>query len=179
MKRMIMSGMLLAAVLWGNAAFVGAGEQAPPAGDGPSAMDQGMGGMMGQDRLEKMKEKLGLSDDQVSKLKALFKSQRSVTKPLRDKLKSDMDDLQKKVDAKASDADLKKVLDSLSDDRKNLEAARQKMVDQIREILTPLQQAKFVLAMRERGEKMMGKWMKHHRDMGDSDANGKDGASDK
>jgi Spy/CpxP family protein refolding chaperone len=119
--------------------------------------------MGGPGRIERMKEKLGLSDDQVTKIKDLFKKKGQENKPLRDQVKIDMDTLQQKVDSKASDGEIKKVLDALSADRQKLESARREIEDQLKTILTPTQQAKFVLSMKERGREMMGKWMKNHK----------------
>src|SRR5580658_9005793 len=175
MKKWMVLGSLLAALTFGFALAVQADDdQAAPGGDKPAAMDDnggpdGMqGGMMGG-HFGRMKEKLGLSDSQASKLKDLFKKQMDEMKPLRDQMKIDMDTLQQNVDTKASDADVKKVLDGLSADRKNMEAGRKKMEDAVREILNPTQQAKRVLSMKDRGRQMMGKW--RHGGKGD----GKDG----
>ena len=118
--------------------------------------------MMDGSRMDKLKEKLGLSDDQVSKLKDLFKSQGETMKPLRDQMKIDMDTLQQKVDTKASDGDVKKLLDKLEADQKEMQAGREKMKDQLRAILTPTQQAKMVLGMRKMGMGMMERWKGRH-----------------
>jgi Spy/CpxP family protein refolding chaperone len=180
MKKWTVLAGFLAALTFGFALAVHAdddqaapgGEKAAPMGDngGP---DDAQGGMMGG-HFDRMKEKLGLSDGQASKLKELFKKQMADMKPLRDQMKIDMDTLQQKVDTKASDADVKKVLDALSTDRKNMEAGRQKMEDSVREILDPTQQAKLVLSMKDRGREMLGKWMGKWRHDGKGD--GKDGA---
>ena len=179
MRGKFLLAFLLTAVLAISAWKVFADEDKQGPGDnGQAAMNdsgdrpEGMqGGMMGG-HLEKMKEKLGLSDSQASKLKDFFKKQMEDMKPLRDQVKIDMDTLQQKVDTKASDGDVKKVLDALSADRKGMEAGRKKMEDQLKEILSPTQQAKFVLGMKERGREMMGKWMGKRRD------GGKDGKRD-
>jgi Spy/CpxP family protein refolding chaperone len=184
MKKWTVLGSLLAALTFGLALAVQADDdQAAPGGDKPAAMDDnggpdGMqGGMMGG-HFDRMKEKLGLSDSQASKLKDLFKKQMGEMKPLRDQMKIDMDTLQQKVDTKASDADVKKVLDALSTDRKSMEAGRQKMEDSVREILDPTQQAKLVLSMKDRGRRMMGKWKGkwHHDGKGDGKDGGDKGA---
>jgi Spy/CpxP family protein refolding chaperone len=180
MKKWTFLVSLLLALIFGSIPAVHADEdQAAPGGDKPAAMDDnggpdGMqGGMMGG-HFDRMKEKLGLSDSQAAKLKDLFKKQMEETKPLRDQMKIDMDTLQQKIDTKASDADVKKVLDALSADRKSMEASRQNMEDAVREILSPTQQAKFVLSMRDRGRQMMGKWMGKWKHGGKGD--GKDGS---
>ena len=122
-------------------------------------MDDGMmgGGMMG-DRLDRLKEKLGLTDDQAVKLKGLFKKQMEDTRSLRDQMRIDMDTLRQKVDMKTSDSEIKKLLDALSADRDKIEEGRRKMEKNLREILTPTQQAKFLMGMRARGMEMMHRW---------------------
>ncbi len=138
-------------------------------GGGPDGMH---GGIMGG-HFDWMKKKLGLSDSQADKLKDMFKKQIESMKPLRDQMKIDMDTLQQKVDTKASEETIKKLLDALKADRKNMEAARQDMEDRVREILSPTQQAKFVLMMKDRGRRMMGKWR------GNRDHDGKDAGKNK
>jgi Spy/CpxP family protein refolding chaperone len=134
----------------------------------------GMGGQWGGgkagDRMEMMKKRLNLSDSQVFKLKDLFKKQMEETKPLRDQLKIDMDKLQQKIDTKAAASDLKDLLDQLQKDRQDLQASREKLTDQLRDILSPEQQAKFVLDMRNRGMRMMKKWGHRGGPMGKMEA---------
>jgi Spy/CpxP family protein refolding chaperone len=157
-------------------------DQAQPAGDnasqgGDEGGHDGWGGGHSGMGMEKMKHKLGLTDDQVTQMKALFKSQMDSGKTLRDQMKVDMDILRQKVDAKASNSDLKSALDTLSADKKALDKSRQKMEDQVRQILTPMQQAKWVLSMQERGGQMIKNWMKHRKDGIDKDGDNAGGDS--
>ncbi len=94
------------------------------------------------------KKKFGLTDDQSQKLKDLFKKQREDTQALADQVKVDTDTLRLKVDTKASDDDIKALLDTLSADKKQLKAKRETFSDQFKSILTPTQQAKFLLEKR-------------------------------
>jgi Spy/CpxP family protein refolding chaperone len=168
MKKKIWLAGLMAATLVGAALTAYADDDQAPAGgdDKPGmgqGMDDGMGGdMMDGDHMDRMKEKLGLTDDQVSKLKDLFKSQMEANKPLRDQMKIDVDTLQQKVDMKASDGDIKKLLDKLDAEQKQMQDSREKMKDQLRSILTPTQQAKMVLGMRKMGMGMMNRWKGHN-----------------
>ncbi len=172
MKKSIIWAALLVVLAWSPAALSLADDSAPAGGDDHPGMGHGMdGGMMGGGHLDKLKEKLGLTNDQAAKLKDVFKSQMEANKPLRDQMKIDVDTLQQKVDAKASDADIKKLLDKLETDNKQMQAGREKMKDQLRAILTPTQQAKMVLGMRKMG--MMERWKDHHGWKKD----GKDGAA--
>jgi Spy/CpxP family protein refolding chaperone len=168
MKKKLWLVALMTTALVGTAFTLYADDaQAPAGGDDKPGMGQGTdpgpdGGMMGGDHMDKMKEKLGLSDDQAAKLKDLFKSQMEANKPLRDQMKIDMDTLQQKVDMKASDGDIKKLLDKLDSENKEMQASRDKMKDQLRSILTPTQQAKMVLGMRKMGMGMMNRWKGHN-----------------
>ncbi len=145
-KKMWLVGLMAAALM--VPALTALAQDNPAPGGQP-------GGQQGGMNLERMKEKLGLSDDQVSKLKDLLKAQMEAGQTFRDQLKADIDVLQQKVDSKASDGDLKKALDTLVADRKAMEANRQKTEDMFREILTPLQQAKMVLGMQSIGARRM------------------------
>ena len=147
-------GSLVAGLLAGSMLVARADDDKPMMG----GEDGGTG------RIEKMKEKLGLSDSQVTQMKDLFKKQMEGNKPLRDQMKIDMDTLQQKVDLKASDSDIQKLLDKLEGEQKEMSRSREKMKDQLKSILNPTQQAKFVLGMRARGKEMMGKWMKRRKD---------------
>lgn len=104
-------------------------------------------------KIDKMKTKLGLTDDQVTKIKALKESRETETEPLHKQMKADMKTLAAKVKAKASEVDIKAALDAVRTDQENIETAKKKHMDQMEEILTPTQQAKFLLHMKEHGEK--------------------------
>jgi Spy/CpxP family protein refolding chaperone len=171
----------LATVMFLGYGLAKAQDQNPPAddqgGDNPAMQggDHGDYGDWGKDRIEHLKDKLGLTDDQAAKLKEAFKKQMEANKPLRDQEKIDMDTLQQKVDTKASDSDIKDALDKLSADHKSMQTAQDNSMDKIREILTPIQQAKWVLTMRHSmmdhkwGGKKKGDWKKH-KDGGDDAA---------
>lgn len=79
--------------------------------------------------------------------------------------------MQQKVDSKASDSDIKTLLDKLKDDRKALQEAQERSMEKIRTILTPTQQAKWVLSMgRGMGKwdgQKKGEWKKDGKDGGD------------
>lgn len=112
----------------------------------------------------KLKEKLGLSDEQSAKFKDAEKAHFAAMKPLHQKMKELMEKLHGQVEAKASDGDLTATLDALKAQRQSVMDEQEKFHAALRGILTPTQQAKFVLGaahrmkarmegMRERGEK--------------------------
>lgn len=164
-KKIWLAGMA-AAALMGSTALAHAQDDDGSAGmDDKPGMHGGMddggdGGMMGGRFGGRLKEKLGLTDDQAAKLKDFFKKQREDNTPLRDQMRIDMDTLRQKVDTKAPDSEIKKLLDKLSEDQKGMQAARERTKDQLREILTPTQQAK-MLFMMHRGRGRMGMWRDH------------------
>jgi Spy/CpxP family protein refolding chaperone len=141
-------------------------------GDKPAMQGDHKPGDWGKDRIEHLKDKLGLTDDQATQLKEAFQKQGEAIKPLRDQEKIDMDTLQQKVDTKASDSDIKALLDKLKEDRKTLQDTQERSMEKFRMILTPTQQAKWVLSM-GRGPmgqwdgKKKGDWKEHKKDGGD------------
>lgn len=168
----------LAAVLFLGYGLAKAQDQNPSddqGGDHP-AMQDGNHGDWGKDRIEHLKDKLGLTDDQATQLKEAFKKHEEANKPLRDQERIDFDTLQQKVDTKGSDSDIKDLLDRLDKDHKQMQQVQDNFMEKLRTILTPVQQAKWVLSM-HRGPmghsgwdgKKKGNWKKHKRD-GNADA---------
>jgi Spy/CpxP family protein refolding chaperone len=86
-----------------------------------------------------------LTNDQKSKLKAIFKKQRAATQPLADQIKVDMAILRQKLDAKASDDNIKAILVNLDSEKDKLATLRDGFEDQLDALLTPTQEGKFLL----------------------------------
>lgn len=150
-------GALSLFLLLGGIQLLHADDPSSGDNDGPSKLDKGhgwdKGGPMGM-----WKERMGLTDDQVTKLKDLLKDQREATKTLADQMRVDMDTLKLKIDSKAADDTIKSLLDNLSAEKKKLQAKREDFINQAKQILTPTQQAKFLLAMKDHG-----RWGRGHR----------------
>jgi Spy/CpxP family protein refolding chaperone len=149
--RNLMSGMALGCLamilVWGTSA-VRAQDDPPTGDDGGQPAMRHKGDWGGKDHMaDRWKEKLGLSDSQVTQLKDAFKKQMEEAKSLRDQERIDRDTLQQKVDLKTSDSEIQKLLDTLSADREKAEAKRKKFEEQLKSILSPTQRAKFVLDM--------------------------------
>ena len=98
-----------------------------------------------------MQKGLGLTDDQMAKLKAAKDAQKTAMKPLRDQMKSLMEKLGDQVKAKAPDADIQSTLDSLKQTRNALREQMEKGQEQMASLLTPTQRAKMLLRMAQRG----------------------------
>jgi Spy/CpxP family protein refolding chaperone len=118
-------------------------QSTPSDNSGASMQGDGMDGGW----VDKMKDKLKLSDDQVTQLKQAMENQKASAMPLMDDMKAQTKTLAQKVKAGASDDTLKPILDQLDQDRQSLDMGRQKTMASIRVILTPTQQAKAYLAM--------------------------------
>ena len=121
------------------------------------AEDEGMGPEHHEMGPEKMKEKLGLSDEQAEKFKASFKAMREAAKPLREKMKGTMEKLRDQVKNKASDSEIQATLDELRANEKAMQDAHQKARDDSASYLTPTQRAKMALFMMRRMHEGAGK----------------------
>jgi|GEM_PF-1967556 Spy/CpxP family protein refolding chaperone len=142
----------------------------------------------GHDKFEHMKKWLGLSDDQAAQWKKAEEGQRDAGKLLRDKLKADQAQLSVLVDEKASDGKLTDALNALESDGKALKAQGEKQREAIKAILTPLQQAKLVVARSNKRGGGFGGWQKGRGGWQGKDGkacamkggkDGKDGGDDK
>ncbi len=165
MKRIIsitLAGAILVPVLAGGARAQDNSEDGtlPPAYEQASQLNyQGREAKIGA----KIKEKLGLTDDQAGKLMAAVKARRQALRPAFQMLKTDLKTLNGQVQAKASDADIQQALDKLKADRKALRAAMKDSESQFKaatSFLTPTQRAKLVLAFVHR---MRGGWGRRTR----------------
>jgi Spy/CpxP family protein refolding chaperone len=105
------------------------------------------------DRFEALKKKLDLSDNQVSKLKEAQKSAGQDARVLKDRTEADVAALRVLVDEKASEAELNAGLEALEKDHKAMQERSAKTLERYRSVLTPLQQAKFVLWWSAKGGK--------------------------
>jgi hypothetical protein len=101
------------------------------------------------DKFDHLKKELSLSDGQVSQWKDAEKGQKEDGKLLRDKIKADMANLAVLVDQKASDEALSAALKSLEADHKAQADLKEKMIQTLKGILKPMQQAKLVVSMGE------------------------------
>jgi Spy/CpxP family protein refolding chaperone len=134
-----------------------AAQAQPSKNDGTHA---GHGGWKGQDGF---KQRYALTDDQSAKLKELFKSRQEEAKPLRNKIKVELDTLRLDVDSNASEGELKAALEKLAADKKTLEASNEAFKQKLQAILTHKQQAQMLLAM---GGHRKGGWGQHFKGMG-------------
>jgi DNA repair exonuclease SbcCD ATPase subunit len=107
----------------------------------------------------KWKDKLGLTDEQVDKLKAAMKARREAMEPLVKQMKGSMKKLQDQVKAKSADADIQAVLDELEQARQGMRAAMEKFKTDTA-FLSATQHAKMMLHYMHHGGMHHGKGAK-------------------
>jgi len=109
------------------------------------AEDEGKRGGRGAEFSAKMKERLGLSDEQAGKVKAAFEAEKAAIKPLREQRKEAARKLEEQVRGLAPDKEIQATLDGLDAGRKAMAAERQKLESSLAAVLKPSQRAKMRL----------------------------------
>jgi len=99
---------------------------------------------------------LDLTPDQSAKIKTLMEQNRKAMRDLRDKRQDAMRALRNLVEDKGTDAQIAAKLNDLKAAQEAVQAAQKRHRDEMAKILTPTQQAKFVLGMAKRGHPGMG-----------------------
>jgi len=94
---------------------------------------------------KKMQKKLGLTDDQVTKLNAVRDAEKSALKPSWDKQKDLMKKLKDQIANKAADSDIQATLSEIKANRKAMADQMEQFRSQREGILTPTQQAQMLL----------------------------------
>lgn len=118
------------------------------------------GGGRQESRLERLREKLGISDEQAAKLKAARRATRDATGMARTELKAAMRKLKDQLEDKASEKELAATLERIAAARKAQRAEAEKFEAGLGAILTPIQRAKMLVAMKRHG----GMKRRHRRD---------------
>jgi hypothetical protein len=160
--KMIWCGYLSMVLFLGSFLTVMAAAQTPSGVKGPDAVGKDMRPGWEPDPAKMIEKRLGLSKEQSAKIKELFRKHLEEGKLLFDQLQIDRATLQLKVDSKATEEEIKVLLDALAEDRKNLEAHRQQFEDQLRAFLSSTQQALLVLDMT--GGPLEGPWVNPWKD---------------
>lgn len=137
MKRLIST--VTAAGLLAGALLLPAMIRAEDHGGGPEA------------KLERMREKFGLSEEQAAKLKAAHRARRDAAEAARTELKAATRKLKDQLEDKASEKELAATLERISAARKAQRADMEKFEAGLSSILTPTQRAKMLVAMKGRG----------------------------
>jgi Spy/CpxP family protein refolding chaperone len=104
----------------------------------------------------KMGKALQLTPDQHAKIKAINEEQMKTQKPLWESLGAQLKELKTLVEAKAPDGQLTAKLDQIKATRDQIETNRMNFQGQKEAVLTPVQRAKWTLAMAKHMKEMMG-----------------------
>jgi Spy/CpxP family protein refolding chaperone len=135
-KLSVIGGAALCALAWGGVA--GAQEQRGPRPDGPG----------GQPPMERMMERLGLSEDQKAAVHAVIEKDQDTMRPLADAARGAHDAFQKALDAPSPDATkVGQLAIAMNTAQKKFDSARKAEMEKIKEILTPEQQERLEQAM--------------------------------
>jgi Spy/CpxP family protein refolding chaperone len=113
---------------------------APSAGDGEAHHWMHGGGHGHND--------LGITKDQMAKLKSIMEAQKMALKPLWRKQRDLTTKLSDQVEDKASDSDIQHTLADLKENREAMKTESKRFGDQREAILTPTQRARMMLAHR-------------------------------
>lgn len=168
MKRMI-SALVITGVLGGG---LGAGmslAQAQPGGDGyrmHHGEHMGKGCERGKFRLEKMKDELGLSDEQVTKLTSIRESYQPRMEELRDKSRDNREKLRDAKFADKVDMDSIKKLAEVQGDLKTQKIIlHAEMRNELHAVLTAEQLAKVKEMKQKFRDKMRDRYKERHGDI--------------
>jgi Spy/CpxP family protein refolding chaperone len=105
--------------------------------------EQGDGGARG----DRMRERLGLSEEQAGKLKDARREHAATVKPLQEKQKEAVKSLARLLRKKASDDEIGSALQDLASARKAAAAENEKFEAALGSFLTPTQRAKLIVGM--------------------------------
>lgn len=105
----------------------------------------------------RMREKLGLSEEQEANLKAARRAKRDAAAAASAELATATRGLQDQLEDRASEKDLAATLDKIAASRRMMREAEEKFEAALASILTPLQRAKMLVAMKEHGGVLRGR----------------------
>lgn len=142
---------------------------------GPGAPGE-RGDMMRAKFIAKMQQKLGLDDATTAKVSAIVKKYGEQRRDLHVAMKKDVQALRGILDTpKYDEAGLTPILNRIADNRLKLQTLKGYEMNEIRQLLTPTQQAKAVIQMAEMKNKMKKRF--HHNPKGDPE-DGPEGGPD-
>ena len=98
---------------------------------------------------DRMKEKLGLNDEQAKKLDAAWQEHRKAVESLQEQLHKALRKVHGELEIEAPDKDIQTALDQVEKARESLRAEADKLKKNMEALLTPTQRAKMLL-MREK-----------------------------
>lgn len=128
---------------------------------------------------DKLKKRLGLSDEQAAKFKDALKAHQDAVKPVQEKLRDGMKKLMGQLKDKADDKEIAATLDDLESAHKAMEEENHKFAASTAGYLTPTQRAKMLVGMmmrmRQGGRQGRGGGHRGRGGQGDGDGGGQEG----
>ena len=112
---------------------------------------------------DRMKEKLGLNDEQAEKLDAAWQAHREAVKPLREQLHKALRKVHGQLEIEASDKDIQAALDQVEKARGSLRAEADQFKKTMEAMLTPTQREKMMRRGMAMGHSREG-WRARGRD---------------
>jgi len=112
------------------------------------------------------RNKLNLTSEQQEKWRKAEQDRMSAVQPVMDRHRDNYQKLNQQLKSNATEEDLRSTLDQIDSDRKKLQNEQDRYIDQIKNILTPKQQAQMVASMEGFGGKARMKNMRRQGNMG-------------
>ena len=137
MKRSAIAGAVLCAFACGVALAQERGPRGPRPGDGPG----------GPPPMDRMLDRLGLTDDQKAAVQAVHEKNQDTLRPLGEAARHAHEAFQKALDTEADAGKVGQLALAMNAAQKKFDAARKAEMDEIKAILTPEQREKFEQAM--------------------------------
>lgn len=103
------------------------------------------------DQRDRLFEELDLDSDRKAKLDALHEARRDTMKEMKNQRESLTAELREMMDRGATDAEITAKVDALVNNWKALRSSMDEHIEEMREFLTPVQQAKLALRFAEKG----------------------------
>lgn len=106
---------------------------------------------MRKNRMERMVQELGLTQDQQTKIKAIWESAKNDKNPQRQQLRTEMENMRSLMARSASTNELRQQHNKIKTLRDQMGDQRFETMLQVYEVLTPQQRTKFAEMMQKRG----------------------------
>ena len=132
-------------------------------GDGDGRFTPAKAEAMRAKQVARLQEKLDLDDATTAKVSAVFRKYDEQRMQIGPALRKDMESLKALMKSeKPDEKELKPILDRLSDGHLKMQALMNQQAAEVRTLLTPTQQAKFVLQMNKFRDHFKGKAPRGH-----------------
>lgn len=120
--------------------------------DGAAYGEGAEGGAEQGGQLRAWQDRLGLSDEQVAKIKAARSAHRQAMREISSTVRKDIRNLRDLVKSNAADSDLSAAISTLKQDRESQRKEREALSQDLGAVFTPSQYARYILQMGGRQE---------------------------